>query len=324
MTASLSIANIEAAAVRIKPFTHVTPVFTAQSINSISGAEVFFKAENLQKTGSFKARGAVNALFSIDDKCIEKGVITHSSGNHGAALAYSAKCRGTNAFVVMPQNAACVKIAAVEGYGGNITFCKPTQQDRENAVDELTKETGASFIHPYNNYRVIVGQATAAFELLKQVEGLEVIIAPVGGGGLLSGTALAASALKPEVKIFGAEPAGADDAFRSLQAGVIMPLHNPVTIADGLRTSLGSLTFPLIKDHVEGIITVSEKAIAEAMRFSWERLKMVVEPSAAVPLAALLKESEKFRGLKVALIVSGGNVDLDDLPRLLKVGSSSG
>lgn len=307
---------IRDAARRIRPYVHQTPVFTSQTVNEICEAEVFFKAENMQKVGAFKARGAVNAVFSLDEELAACGVATHSSGNHAAALAYAAGCRGSKAYVVMPDNAPPVKKAAVSGYGAYIAFCESTQQARENTLTALVEKTGAVFIHPYNDYSVIAGQATAALELLEQAPALDLVIAPVGGGGLLSGTALTAAALNSRIKVFGAEPAGADDAFRSLKAGRIIPVEKPDTIADGLRTSLGDLTFPVIKEHVARIVTVDDKVIIAAMRLVWERMKIVVEPSAAVPLAALLNIKDEVKRLRVGLILSGGNVDLDNLPWL--------
>ncbi len=309
-----TISQIRAAADRIAPLVHLTPVMTSNTINSFSGAELFFKTENLQKVGAFKARGAVNAVFSLDEMDAQKGVATHSSGNHAAALAYAAGCRGIKAYVVMPENAPPVKKAAVSDYGAEIVYCKPTQEAREEALARVVEETGAAFIHPYNDYRVICGQATAALELLHQVSGLDTVFAPVGGGGLLSGTALAVKALTPGIRVFGAEPEMADDAYRSFQAGQIIPVKNPATIADGLRTSLGELTFPIIQKHVTGIFTVSEEAIINAMRLVWERMKIVIEPSAAVPLAAVLEYKSEFKGSKTGIILSGGNVDLDNLP----------
>jgi threonine dehydratase len=277
-------------------------------------AELFFKGENFQKVGAFKARGAVNAVFSLEEDLLGRGVATHSSGNHAAALAYAACCRGTRAYVVMPENAPLVKRNAVAGYGAEITFCPPGQLDREQALQKLLKETGAVFIHPYDNCQVIAGQATSALELLEQVPGLDIIIAPVGGGGLLSGTALAALTLESGPEVFGAEPKGADDAFRSMKAGFIVPMNNPDTIADGLLTSLGELTFPIINRHVKAILTVSDKAIVEAMRLIWERMKLVIEPSAAVPLAVLIESRLSIKASRVGIILSGGNADLDNLP----------
>ncbi len=317
-----TIEAIKAAQERVEPYVHRTPIFQSSALNRIFEAQLYFKCENLQKVGAFKARGAVNAVLSLgqNDLKLETGltraVTTHSSGNHAAALAYAACCRGIKAHVVMPDNAPPVKKAAVTGYGAEITYCPSTQQAREDALISLVEQTGAIFIHPYDDQRVICGQATAALELLEQVPDLDTVIAPVGGGGLLSGTALSVSALKPKIEIIGAEPEGADDAYRSLQAGYIIPLENPQTIADGLRTSLGELTFPIIHHYVSDILTVSEKSIIEAMRLIWERMKLVVEPSAAVPLATLLSKRSWIKGTKIGLIISGGNVDLDKLPWL--------
>lgn len=309
-----SIFQIRDAAERIAPLVHLTPVLSSSTLNRFSGAGLFFKTENLQKVGAFKARGAVNTVFSLDELDAQKGVATHSSGNHAAALAYAAGCRGIKAYVVMPENAPPVKKAAVSDYGAEIVYCKSTQEAREETLARVVKETGAAFIHPYNDYRVICGQATAALELLHQVSGLDAIVAPVGGGGLLSGTALTAKALNPDIRVFGAEPEMADDAYRSFRTGQIIPMEKPATIADGLRTSLGELTFPIIHKYVTGILTVSEEAIISAMRLIWERMKIIIEPSAAVPLAAVFEYKPKFKGLKTGIILSGGNADLDNLP----------
>ncbi len=309
-----TIEQIRTAARTIEALVHRTPIFTSRSIDQVSRARLFFKCENFQKVGAFKARGAVNAVNSLEEKMLKCGVATHSSGNHAAAVAYAASCKGVKAIVVMPNNASAIKIAAVEGYGAEIIYCEPTQQAREAALREVVKQTGAAFIHPYNDYRVITGQATAAMELLEQVPDLDAIITPVGGGGLISGTALAAKAISPQLSVYGAEPAGADDAFRSFQAGHIIPCENPDTIADGLRTSLGELTFPIICEHVSAIITVSDQAIINAMRLVWERMKIIIEPSSAVVLAALLTDRTSIRGARIGLIISGGNVDLNDLP----------
>ncbi len=309
-----TIEQIRAASRKIEPLIHKTAVLTCKSIDQICQARLFFKCENFQKVGAFKARGAVNALFSLQEKELNQGVATHSSGNHAAAVAYAAGCRNTKAYVVMPDNASPIKIAAVRKYGAEIIYCKPTQQAREAALGEVVERTGAVFIHPYNDYRVITGQATAALELLEQVSALDAIIAPVGGGGLLSGTALTVSALNPKVVVYGAEPAGADDAFRSMQAGQIIPIEKPDTIADGLRTSLGELTFPIIRKHVSAIITVTDDAIINAMRLVWERMKIIIEPSSAVALAVLLEERASIKGKSIGLIISGGNVNLDNLP----------
>jgi len=315
-----TIDTIKEAAARIEPHVHRTPVFTSATIDRLCGRQVYFKCENMQKVGAFKARGAVNAVLSLSDDDFqgnpEKCVTTHSSGNHAAALAYAARRRGIQAHVVMPENAPPAKKEAVAGYGARITYTESTQKAREEALDDIVTQTGAVFIHPYNDPRVVAGQATASMELMEQVPGFDTVIAPVGGGGLLSGTALSVSDLQPKTAIIGAEPEGADDAFRSLQAGKIIPQTNPRTIADGLRTSLGDLTFPIIQKHVSAILTANEDAIVEAMRLVWERMKLVIEPSAALPLAVLMVKGDQIKGEKVGLIVSGGNADLDHLPWL--------
>ncbi len=308
------LSQFKEAAARISPLVHRTPLITCTSINTICKAALFFKCENLQKVGAFKARGAVNAVFSLPEEVACMGVATHSSGNHAAALAYAARCRGIKAYVVMPENAPAVKKTAVASYGAEIVFCEPTLKAREETIDKIVRQTGSTFIHPYNDYRVIAGQGTAALELLNQVENLDAIIAPVGGGGLLSGTALAVRLSAGADRVYGAEPAGADDAYRSLKENRIVPMENPNTIADGLRTSLGTLTFPIIKKNVNAIITVSDDSIIEAMRLIWERAKLVVEPSGAVPLAALLEKRSSIEGDRIGLILSGGNVDLKRLP----------
>jgi threonine dehydratase len=305
---------IRQAAERIRPYTHRTPVLTCASLDGQVGAQVFMKCENLQKVGAFKFRGACNAVFSLSEEEGSHGVATHSSGNHAQAVALAAQLRGIPAYIVMPNNAPAVKKAAVAGYGGQITFSKPTLQARESTTEQVVKRTGATVIHPYNDYRVIAGQGTAALELLEEIPDLDVIIAPVGGGGLLSGTAITAKGLSPRVRVLGAEPEMADDAHRSLQAGHIIPSENPKTIADGLLTSLGTLTFPIIRKHVEQIVTVSEAGILAAMKFIWERAKLVIEPSAAVPVALLWERKIDLSGLRVGVILSGGNVDLDRLP----------
>ena len=275
---------------------------------------MYLKCENFQKVGAFKFRGACNAVFSLSEEEAAHGVSTHSSGNHAQALALAAKLRGISAYIVMPDNAPAVKKAAVAGYGGKITFCEPTLEAREATLAKVVEETGSAVIHPYNDERVIAGQGTATLELLENVPDLDIIIAPVGGGGLLSGTAIAATELKPGIRVIGAEPEMADDAYRSMQAGEIVPSANPKTIADGLLTSLGTLTFPIIQEHVEQIVTVSETGIIESMKFVWERAKIVIEPSAAVAVAALWERKIDLRGLKVGVILSGGNVDLAKLP----------
>jgi threonine dehydratase len=307
---------IRAAAERIRPYAHRTPVLTCSSLDTMAGAELFFKCENLQKVGAFKFRGAANTVFSLSEKEASAGVATHSSGNHAQALALAARLRGIPAHIVMPENSPKVKVAAVRGYGARIVFCAPTQKDREQTLERVVAETGATFIHPYNNPGIIAGQGTCALELLEQVSDLDLVMAPVGGGGLLSGTALSCHYLRPEVRVIAGEPKGADDAFRSLRDGRIYPSENPQTVADGLRTSLGTLTFPIIRRYVERIVTVEEESIVAAMRHVWERMKVLIEPSAAVPLAAILEGGIETGGKRIGIILSGGNVDLDSLPWL--------
>lgn len=306
--------SVREAAQRIAPHVRRTPVLTCSSLDRLVNAELFFKCENFQRVGAFKFRGACNAVFSLSEEEVGRGVATHSSGNHAAALALAARLRGVPAFIVMPANASEVKKAAVAGYGAQIFPCEPTESGRAERMAEVLKETGATFIHPSNDPLVIAGQGTAALELLEEVPGLDVVLAPVGGGGLLSGTALAVAGLSPDTRIMGAEPEGADDAYRSLQEGRIIPSVNPQTVADGLLTSLGDNTFPIIREHVERIVTVSEEAIIAGMRHVWERMKIVVEPSAAVPVGALLERKVDLPNLRIGVILSGGNVDLDKLP----------
>ena len=294
----------------IRGFIHRTPVLTCSTIDRKVGAQLFFKCENFQKTGSFKFRGASHAVLSLDEAQASRGVLTHSSGNYAAALALAARNRGIPAYIVMPSNAPAVKQAAVKNYGGEITFCEPTMSAREEMAAEIHKRTGAHLIHSFNNPRNICGYGTAAFELLEDVPELEVLMTPTGGGGLLSGTLIAAKGLKPDIQVIGAEPAGADDAYRSWKAGKRIPLEQANTIADGLRTSLGEKTFPIIKDLVDAIALTSEEAIMEAMRLVWERMKIVVEPSAVVPLAVLLEKKVDMTGHRVGIILSGGNVDI--------------
>ncbi len=305
--------DLRAAQERIHPFVHRTPVLTSARIDAAAGASLFFKCENLQKAGAFKARGACNAVFSLTESDARRGVATHSSGNHAAALARAAALRGIAAHIVMPTNSPKPKQAAVAGYGGRITFCEPTQAAREQACAAVIAATGATMVHPYDNYAVIAGQATAALELLEQAEALDVVICPVGGGGLLSGTALAVKALHPSIRVIGAEPAQADDAAASFQAGQIVA-RPANTIADGLRTLLGSRNFPIIQRQVDAIWTVSEAGIIAAMRSLWETAKIVVEPSGAVPLGVIREHPAMFAGQRVGVILSGGNVDLDALP----------
>ncbi len=308
------LAAIREAARRISPWAHRTPVLTCNGLDRTTGARLHFKCENFQKVGAFKFRGATNAVFSLPDEAARRGVATHSSGNHAQALALAAKNRSVAAHVVMPADSAVPKKTAVADYGAFITECEPTLEARERTLEAVVARTGATFIHPYDDHRIIAGQATAALELLEEVENLDVVVAPVGGGGLLAGTALAVHHLSPRTRVIGAEPRGADDAFRSFQAGRIIPSVNPVTVADGLLTSLGKRNFPIILNHVDRIVTVSEEAIVQAMRAVWERMKMVIEASAAVPLAALLEGAVDLRDRRVGILVSGGNVDLDRLP----------
>jgi threonine dehydratase len=305
--------EIQAAAQRIQPYAHKTPVLTSTSLNQQVGSKVFLKCENFQKVGAFKFRGACNAVFSLTDSGVQRGVATHSSGNHAQAIALAARLRDIPAYIVMPDNAPEVKKAAVAGYGGQITYCKPTLEARETTLAGVIHRTGAVEIHPYNNLAVIAGQGTAGLELINEIPDLDVVIAPVGGGGLLSGTAIAVTAASPSTRVIAAEPELADDAYRSLKAGHIIPSINPQTIADGLLTSLGDLTFPLIQEKVEQIVTVSERAILESMKFIWERAKIIIEPSAAVPVALLWERNIDLTGLRVGVILSGGNVDLDQI-----------
>lgn len=307
--------KIGEAAKRIAAFIHHTPTLTCSALNALTGAQLFFKCENFQRAGAFKFRGAVNAVLQLAEQDASRGVATHSSGNFAAALSLAARLRGIDAFVVMPKNAPAIKKEAVSAYGGKIVFCEPTLEARERSLAQVVEQTGAVFIHPFNNARVIAGQGTAALELLSEQERLDVLIAPVGGGGLISGTALAAGTAAYQIAVIGAEPAGADDACRSLAAGKIIPAVNPNTIADGLRTSLGELTFAVIQERVAEIITASDTEIIEAMKLICERMKIVIEPSSAVALAVVLKAPPaKFAGKRVGVILSGGNVDLDRLP----------
>ena len=306
--------DIEAAHRIVAKYAHHTPVLTSRSINTITGGNLFFKCENFQKVGAFKFRGACNAVFSLSEEEAQKGVATHSSGNHAAALALAASIRGITAHIVMPDNSPEIKKKAVAGYGANITFCEPTLQARESTLAKIMAETGATEIHPYNNFFVIAGQGTAAKELIEDFGAFDIIMAPVGGGGLLGGTAISTKYLLPECKVIAAEPAGADDAFRSFQAKKIIPSVNPKTIADGLLTSLGERNFAIISEKVDDIVTVSEQNIVEAMRMIWERMKIIIEPSSAVPLAAILESKIDIQNQKVGIILSGGNLDLGRLP----------
>ncbi len=306
--------SIREAYERIKPYIHRTPVLTSSSLNGIAGAQIFFKCENFQKIGAFKIRGGMNAVLALPESERQNGIATHSSGNHAQAIAFAARQVGVKAYIVMPRTAPEIKKTAVAGYGAEIILCEPTLQSREDALREVVERTGAAFIHPYNDYRVIAGQATCALELLEDVPDLDLVMAPVGGGGLLSGTALAVHHISPRTKVIAGEPAGADDAFRSLRAGSLQTNDSTRTIADGLLTSLGDKTFPLIRQYVEEIITVTDEQIIAAMRLIWERMKIIIEPSCAVPFAALLKDKEKFNGKLTGIILTGGNVDLGKLP----------
>lgn len=316
MENGLDIRAIEEARKRVAPHVVNTPVVTNPRLDREHGGSFFFKCENLQLGGAFKARGAFNSVYSLSDDEAARGVVTHSSGNHAGALALAAKARGIPAWIVMPNNVPAVKAANVEAAGGRIVFCEPTLEAREAAARELLAEHGATLVHPYNDYRVIAGQGTVALELLEQVSAPDLILAPVSGGGLLSGIAVASRAVSPETRLIGVEPAGADDATRSFQTGQRVTGGTPRTIADGLRATLGDKTFPLIRRHVDEMVTVSEEGIVEAMRLLWDRLKLVIEPSAAVVFAAVLEGRVEAAGRRAALVLTGGNVDLDRLPWL--------
>lgn len=299
---------------RIAPHIHRTPVLTSRMLDEMTGARLFFKCENLQKAGAFKARGASNAVFGLSDEQAARGVATHSSGNHGTCLSYAAGRRGIPCTVVMPHTAPQAKKDAVRGYGGRVIECEPSTTSREAVFAQVVAETGAEFVHPYNDPRVIAGQGTCSAEMIEQVEGLDAVIAPIGGGGMVSGTCLTLSALASRVKIYAAEPEQADDAYRSFRAGHIIADDAPVTVADGLKVPLKDLTWHFVQSHVTDILTTSEDEIIEAMKLIWKRLKIVAEPSSAVPLAAILKNPKIFAGARVGVIITGGNVDLDKLP----------
>ncbi|MBK8565050.1 MAG: pyridoxal-phosphate dependent enzyme [Saprospiraceae bacterium] len=298
---------------RIQPFIHRTPVLTCQTLDRMAGASLFFKCENFQKMGAFKMRGAANAILQLTEEQRQRGVATHSSGNFAQAMALAAQMLGIPAYIVMPSNSPEVKKAAVRGYGGEIIECEPTLQAREDTLAKVVERTGATFIHPFNDGNVIMGQGTAALELLQDIDNLDIIIAPVGGGGLVAGTALAALQFSPRTSVWAGEPMGANDAWQSKQAGQIVPQTNPQTIADGLRTSLGDKTWPIIRDHVKRIVLVEEEEIRDSMHLLMERMKIVVEPSGAVALAAILKEKKAVADKRVGIILSGGNVDLKTL-----------
>ena len=310
----LELADLKQARERIAGHVYNTPVMTSRLLDERVGASVFFKCEHLQKVGAFKARGATNAVLSLTDDQASSGVATHSSGNHGAALAMAASARGIPAHIVMPSNAPQVKKDAVASYGGLIIECEPTLAAREATVARVIEQTGAVEIHPYNDPRIIAGQGTAALELLEEIENLDVLVVPVGGGGLLAGTAIAAKGINANIEVIAVEPEGADDAFRSFGLGELQPQTNPQTIADGLRAGLGKLNFGIIRKHVDTIVTVPDALIVEAMQLQWTRMKQVVEPSGAVSFAGLLEHPERFRNRRVGVIISGGNVGLDNLP----------
>jgi threonine dehydratase len=314
LVGSVNLDTIRAAHERIRPYIHRTPVLTNSWLNDACRAPLFFKCENFQKVGAFKARGATNAVFVLDDEIARRGVATHSSGNHGAAVARAAKLRGVAAHIVMPSNSAKVKIRAVEGYGAQVVFCEPTEESREIKCAEVINKTGATLIHSFENEHVIAGQGTAAMELLEDIPNLDVIMCPVGGGGLLSGTAIAAKSMRPQINVIAVEPDNADDAAQSFRAGRRLVTEKKFTIADGLRTNIGEPNFAIVQRYVDDIVTVSEEAIVSAMRTIWEAMKIVIEPSAAVPYAAIAERIINVERKRVGIILTGGNVDLDALP----------
>jgi threonine dehydratase len=314
LVGALNLDTIRSAHERIRQYIHRTPILTNSWLNDACKASLFFKCENFQKVGAFKARGATNAVFALDDKTAQRGVATHSSGNHGAAVARAAKLRGIPAHIVMPSNSAKVKIRAVESYGAQVVLCEPTEESREIKCAEVISQTGATLIHSFENEHVIAGQGTAAMELLEDIADLDVIICPVGGGGLLSGTAIAAKSMRPQIKVIAVEPENADDAAQSFRAGRRLVTEKKFTVADGLRTNIGEPNFAIIEQHVDDIVTVSEEAIVSAMRTIWETMKIVIEPSAAVPYAAIAERIIDVEGKRVGIILTGGNVDLDALP----------
>jgi threonine dehydratase len=308
------LSDIQSAHNRIKPFIHRTPVMTSRLLNEFFGCDLYFKCENFQKVGAFKFRGATNAVLLLEDDQKKHGVVTHSSGNHAAALALAARLNGINAYIVMPDNARSVKKDAVAGYGANITFCKPTLSAREETCKAIMEKEGAVLIHPYDNFNVICGQGTAALELLEEHNDLDIVVAPVGGGGLLSGTSASVKGISKKISVTGAEPLNANDAWRSFTTGVLTPSVSPSTIADGLLTSLSDLTFSIIRKNVDSIFTVTEESIITCMRLVWERMKIIIEPSSSTALAVVMENNDFFRGKKTGIIISGGNVDLKKLP----------
>ena len=309
-----TLSDIKKAQQRVSRYTHVTPILKNESINQMTGVEIFFKCENFQKIGAFKMRGATNAILSLHPEERQKGVATHSSGNHAQAVALAAKLSGINAYIVMPEGSPKVKQEAVKGYGAEVILCENNLPAREEALQKVVNKTGAVFIPPYDDYAVIAGQATAAKELIEEMHDLDAIITSVGGGGLLSGTALATTYLSPNTKVYAGEPANADDAYQSFRSGKLQPVDKPNTIADGLKTSLGERNFEIIQELVTDIFRVSEQEIIDAMRLVWERMKIIIEPSSAVALAAVIQQKDHFKGQKVGLIFTGGNVDLGNLP----------
>jgi threonine dehydratase len=312
--AGLSLQDIREAHARIRDKINRTPVMTSETLDAQAGGTLFFKCENFQKIGAFKARGATNAIFSMSDEQAQRGVVTHSSGNHAAAVARAAKLRGIPAYIVMPHNVPKAKQESVRRYGAKIELCEPSIKAREAGAARIISETGAQLVHPFNDWRVMAGQGTATLELLEDRPQIDLVLCPIGGGGLLSGTVTAAKGVKPGIRVVGVEPAGADDAYRSFKSGAIVPMTNPQTIADGLRGTLADNTFAVISRNVDDVVTVSETAIVCAMRTLWEVLKIIVEPSAAVPYAAIVERKIDVAGKRVGVILTGGNLDLDSLP----------
>ena len=310
----IELSEIRKARLRIKPFIHQTPVLTSLSLNKMIECELYFKCENFQKSGSFKIRGAANTVLQLNSQELEKGVVTASSGNHGAALSMVVSRLGITPIVVMPNNTPKVKVDNVKRNGGKVVWCEPNQVSREKILDDIIKQTNSILVHPYNDKRIIEGQGTVTLEFLEQCPNLETIVSPIGGGGLLSGTICSAKSLNKTIKIYGAEPKEADDTFRSIKTGTIQVNQSTNTICDGLRAQIGTITFPIIKDNVEGILTIKEQDIIDSMKLIWETMKIIVEPSCAITLAAIVKNKRIFQGKKVGLIISGGNVDLKNLP----------
>ena len=306
--------DVKAAHERIRPYIHKTPILTSEFMNELSGANLFFKCENFQKAGAFKVRGACNAVFGLDDERAKIGVATHSSGNHALSLSYAAGRRGIPATVVMPRTAPDAKKAAVRGYGGTIVECEPSTSSREAVFAEVVAKSGADFVHPYNDPRVIAGQGTCSLEMVEQIPDMDAVIAPIGGGGMISGCCLTLSNIAPDIKIYAAEPLNADDAARSFRAGHIIADDAPQTVADGLKVPLKERTWHFVSHHVTDILTATEQEIIDAMKLTWERMKIVIEPSCAVPLATILNNKDVFAGKRVGVIITGGNVDLDKLP----------